>query len=313
MSTLVWMQTGACSGDTMSLLTADGPSLENLTGSGDIEVLWHPSLTDGTTGYFGRLVENIENGSQQLDILCVEGSLITGPYGTGMFDSYRHRPKIDIVRSLAERARYVIAVGTCSAFGGIPAAPPNPTDCTGLQYDRETAGGLLGDEWRSAGGLPVINLAGCPTHPLTITRTLAIVARGLPLDLDFLNRPKAFYGSMVHQGCTRNEYHEYDIEDNQLGGRGCMYFNLGCQGPNTLANCNSELWNNRSSKTRAGVPCFGCTSPNFPKDGDLFKTEKLGAIPVSLPLGVSRSHYMAYKNLAKAAAPQRVKDREMEP
>lgn len=313
MSTLVWMQTGACSGDTMSLLTADGPSLENLTASGDIEVLWHPSLTDGTTGYFGRLVENIENGSQQLDILCVEGSLITGPYGTGMFDSYRHRPKIDIVRSLAERARYVIAVGTCSAFGGIPAAPPNPTDCTGLQYDRETAGGLLGDEWRSAGGLPVINLAGCPTHPLTITRTLAIVARGLPLDLDFLNRPKAFYGSMVHQGCTRNEYHEYDIEDNQLGGRGCMYFNLGCQGPNTLANCNSELWNNRSSKTRAGVPCFGCTSPNFPKDGDLFKTEKLGAIPVSLPLGVSRSHYMAYKNLAKAAAPQRVKDREMEP
>lgn len=313
MSTLVWMQTGACSGDTMSLLTADGPSLENLTASGDIEVLWHPSLTDGTTGYFGRLVENIENGSQQLDILCVEGSLITGPYGTGMFDSYRHRPKIDIVRSLAERARYVIAVGTCSAFGGIPAAPPNPTDCTGLQYDRETAGGLLGDEWRSSSGLPVINLAGCPTHPLTITRTLAIVARGLPLDLDFLNRPKAFYGSMVHQGCTRNEYHEYDIEDNQLGGRGCMYFNLGCQGPNTLANCNSELWNNRSSKTRAGVPCFGCTSPNFPKDGDLFKTEKLGAIPVSLPLGVSRSHYMAYKNLAKAAAPQRVKDREMEP
>ena len=47
--------------------------------------------------------------------------------------------------------------------------------------------------------------------------------------------------------------------------------------------------------------------------GDLFRTEKLGAVPVKLPLGVSRAHYLAYKNLAHAAAPKRVKNREMEP
>lgn len=313
MANLLWLQTGACSGDTLSLLNADGPSIESLTGSGAIELLWHPSLSARPASYLGALIGAIEAGEQTLDILAVEGSLITGPYGTGMFDAFHGRPKIHIVQALAARAQVVVAMGTCAAFGGVPAAPPNPTDCTGLQFDREAPGGLLGPEWRARGGLPVINLAGCPVHPLTITRTLAMLADGLALELDHLNRPKAFFSTMVHQGCTRNEYHEYDAEDTALGGQGCMYFNLGCQGPSTLAGCNSELWNGRSSKTRAGVPCFGCTSPGFPRSGDLFKTEKLGAVPISLPLGVSRAHYMAYKNLAKAAAPLRVRNREMEP
>jgi len=140
-----------------------------------------------------------------------------------------------------------------------------------------------------------------------------MVLAGLPLELDHINRPTAFFSSLVHQGCTRNEYHEYDVEDNVLGGRGCMFFNLGCQGPMTIAPCNTELWNGHSSKTRAGTPCVGCTSPDFPRDGDLFVTEKIGAVPRTLPLGVGRARYMAYKNLAKAAAPERVVKREMEP
>lgn len=312
MATLLWLQTGACSGDTMSLLNADSPSVERLVSNGSLDILWHPSLTAKPAGALGELIAAIEAGTQSLDILCVEGSLITGPYGTGMFDSYRGRPKIEIARALAQRARHVVAVGTCSAFGGIPAAPPNPTDCVGLQFDRERPGGMLPPEWRSSSGYPVINLAGCPVHPNTITRSLAQLAQDQPLELDFLNRPRAFFSSTVHQGCTRNEYHEYDIEEKDFGGRGCLFFNLGCQGPNTLANCNSDLWNRRSSKTRAGVPCFGCTSPGFPRDGDLFRTEKIGAVPVALPLGVSRAHYMAYKNLAHAATPLRIKNRDMD-
>ena len=107
--------------------------------------------------------------------------------------------------------------------------------------------------------------------------------------------------------------HEYNIEETEPGGRACMFFNLGCQGPMTQAVCNSDLWNGQSSKTRAGVPCFGCTSPTFPRDTDLFNTEKIGEVPIRLPLGVERPRYMAYKNLAKAAAPQRVKDKKMVP
>lgn len=313
MPTLLWMQTGACSGDTMSLLCADRPSLEDLVDRCQIDLIWHPSLSARPDAGFGEVLNSVLAGETPLDILCIEGSLMTGPNGSGLYDTWKGRAKIDIVRELAPLARHVVAVGTCSAFGGIHAAPPNPTDCTGLQFDKDQPGGLLGPDWRSASGQPVINIAGCPAHPNTITKTLAMLATGMPIELDHINRPVTFFSSLVHQGCTRNEYHEYDIEDNVLGGRGCMFFNLGCQGPMTLAPCNTELWNGHSSKTRAGVPCVGCTSPDFPRDGDLFATEKIGVVPRILPLGVGRARYMAYKNLAKAAAPERVIKRQMEP
>lgn len=219
---------------------------------------------------------------------------------------------MSLIRQLAEKAEYLVAMGTCAAYGGVHAAPPNPTDCLGLQFDKEAPGGLLPPDWRSRQGLPVINISGCPAHPNAMTKTLAMLAAGMPLELDHLNRPKAFFNSMVHQGCTRSEYHEYNVEDTEFGSKGCMFFNLGCQGTTTMAICNTELWNGRSSKTRAGVPCFGCTSPNFPLTRDLFRTEKIGPIPISLPLGVERANYMAYKSLAHEAAPDRVLNKKMD-
>ena len=308
---IVWMQTGACSGDSMALLCAEHPSLENLLQQYGLRMLWHPSLSADTR--FGAVLDAVLEGRETLDILCIEGSLMTGPDGTGRYDTWKGRAKIDIVRALAPLAKYVLAMGTCASFGGVHAAGPNPTDCTGLQFSRSEPGGLLGADWRSRSGLPVINVAGCPAHPNTMTRVLAMLAEGEAMPLDALNRPAPFFASVVHQGCTRNEYHEYDIEDEVPGGRGCMFFALGCRGPQTLAPCNVELWNGRSSKTRAGVPCFGCTSPNFPADQDLFVTPKVGSVPKFLPLGVARAKYMAYKNLARAAAPDRVANREMEP
>lgn len=311
MPNIVWMQTGACSGETMALLCADRPSLEGLLAQYPLRLLWHPSLTADTR--FGEVLKAITSGREPLDILCIEGSLMTGPNNTGLYDTWKGRAKIDIVRELAPLARHVVAMGTCAAFGGIHAAGPNPTDCTGLQFLKDKPGGLLGAEWRSRSGQPVINVAGCPAHPNTITKLLAMLAEEQPLTLDAINRPTPFFSSLVHQGCTRNEYHEYDIEDEALGGRGCMFFSLGCRGPQTVAPCNTELWNGQSSKTRAGVPCFGCTSPDFPSNRDLFTTPKIGSMPKYLPLGVARAKFMAYKNLARAAAPERVINREMEP
>ena len=311
MPNLVWMQTGACSGDSMALLCADRPSLENLLRDYGIHLLWHPSLTADRR--FGEVLKYLDAPENSLDILCIEGSLMTGPNGSGLYDTWKGIPKIRIVEQLANKARHVVAMGTCAAFGGIHAAGPNPTDCLGLQFDKSTPGGLLGPTWRSQSDQPVINVAGCPAHPNTMTKVLALLAENLPVTLDALNRPSAFFSSLVHQGCTRNEYHEYDIEDETPGGRACMFFSLGCRGPQTLAPCNTELWNGRSSKTRAGVPCFGCTSPEFPPNRDLFVTPKIGIVPKFLPLGVARAKFLAYKNLARAAAPARVINREMEP
>ncbi|MEM1599208.1 MAG: hydrogenase, partial [Sulfolobaceae archaeon] len=80
-------------------------------------------------------------------------------------------------------------------------------------------------------------------------------------------------------------------------------FELGCKGSYTHSMCNVILWNNQSSKTRVGTPCFGCTEFDFPTF-NFFKTEKNKAgIPKTLPKGISRGAYVTLSAVARATAP----------
>ena len=155
----------------------------------------------------------------------------------------------------------------------------------------------------------MINLPGCPCHCDVITGTLAALVQGITLPLSELNAPLQWYETLVHQGCVRNEYHEYRIEEEDFGMKGCLFFHLGCQGPLTHGSCNKLLWNRRSSRTNVGVPCIGCTRPTFPQPYPFFQTRNIEGIPTELPEGVDRAHYLAYKDMAAAAAPERLKKR----
>lgn len=156
----------------------------------------------------------------------------------------------------------------------------------------------------------MINLPGCPCHCDVLVGTLSALINGTPLELGRNNTPLEWYNILVHQGCTRNEYHEYRVEEKRFGDKGCMFFYLGCHGPLAYGPCNKLLWNRRSSKTRVGVPCFGCTRPDFPQAYPFFETRNIEGIPIELPDGVSRAHYMAYKGMAAAAAPKRLTTRK---
>ncbi|MEO5347115.1 MAG: HupU protein [Magnetococcus sp. YQC-9] len=305
---LYWFQCGGCGGDTMSFLNVDAPDLLTLFAELEIDCLWHPSLSAASTAQRKQLMERLKSGEQPLDILVVEGSILRGPTNTGMYDTLNGRPKKDVVAALAEKARYVVALGTCASYGGI--GSDDYVQSSGLQFRKEKPGGLLGAAFISRGGMPVINLAGCPCHPEVLAGTLTALVRGIRLPLDNLNRPLAWYGMMVHQGCTRNEYHEYRVEEEDFGDKGCLFFHKGCHGPLVGGPCNKLLWNGQSSKPRAGVPCFGCTSPEFPQAYPFFATRNIESIPVVLPNGINRAHYLVYKTMAAAAAPERLKQRK---
>lgn len=307
-TTLFWMQAGACSGDSMSLLNAEAPDLATGLRLLDVELLWHPSLSPHSLVERHRLMERLASGEQRLDVLCVEGAVIRGPGGTGMYDTFDGKPKKDIISTLAHKAGVVVAIGTCSSFGGI--ASEGEVEGTGLQFHKAVKGGFLGADFVAKGGLPVINLAGCPVHCDVVVGALGALVAGVVPALDALHRPLDWYGMVVHQGCTRNEYHEYRVEDKQFGERGCLFFHLGCHGPLTYGPCNKLLWGRRSSKTRVGCPCHGCTQPDFPRPHPFFKTRNIEGIPLDLPDGVKRAHYMVYKGMAAVASPERLKNRE---
>jgi len=183
-------------------------------------------------------------------------------------------------------------------------------EAAGLQFLKRAPGGFLGADFRSRSGKPVINLAGCPCHPDVVRGALSTLASGGPLELDEFQRPLIWYNIMVHQGCTRNEYHEYRVEEEGFGEKGCLFFHKGCQGPLAHGPCNKLLWNRRSSKTRVGVPCFACTDPDFPQARPFFETRNIEGIPLDLPEVMNRAHYIAYKGMAAAAAPERLKQRK---
>ena len=302
-----WIQGGSCGGDTWSMFNSEHMDPFDFFHNYDIDVLWHPSLSAKSIREQRQLQEDLISGKERLDILCIEGSVIRGPGGTGMFDMVSGKPKKDVLAALARQAGYVLAVGTCASFGGMGA--DSETEATGLQFHKWDAGGFLGESFRTHSGMPVINLPGCPCHGGIITGAISALIDGIPLDLGRYNEPLEWYDTMVHQGCTRNEYHEYRVEEKKFGEKGCLFFYLGCHGPLVYGPCNKMLWNRRSSKTRVGVPCFGCTRPDFPQQYPFFRTRNIEGIPIELPDGVNRAHYLAYKGIAAAAAPKRLRNR----
>ncbi len=314
MATLLWLQGGACSGNTMSFLNAEEPSACDLVTDFGIEILWHPSLGMELGEAAQQLFYACARGERPLDIFVFEGTVILGPNGSGRYDMFADRPMKDWVYELASQASIVVAIGDCACWGGIPAVAPNPSESVGLQYLRKAKGGFLGGDWRSRAGLPVINIPGCPAHPDWVTQILVAVASGRAGDvaLDELQRPQTFFKSFTQTGCTRVQFFEYKQSTMEFGQgtrTGCLFYEFGCRGPMTRSPCNRILWNRQSSKTRAGMPCTGCTEPEFPffdlAPGTVFKTQKVsGAIPRDVPTGTDPISYMALAAAARVAAPR---------
>lgn len=308
---ILWLQSAGCGGCTMSLLTAEDPNVLELLDDAGIELLWHPAISEATGAEARAILDAVLSGQTLLDILCIEGAIVTGPKGTGRYHilSGTGRSMLEWCRDLAPLARHVVAVGTCAAFGGITAAGGNPAGAVGLQFDGSQAGGALPEDFRSRSGLPVVNVAGCPTHPGWVTETLMLLASN-DFDaaaLDGFNRPRFYTDHLVHHACPKNEYYEYKASARHLSELGCLMEHLGCIGTQAVGDCNIRPWNGSGSCTRGGYPCIACTSPEFENPKLTFtETPKVAGIPVGLPTDMPKAWFMALASLSKAATPERI-------
>lgn len=306
MANVLWLQGGACSGNTMSFLNAEEPTVPELVTDFGVNMLWHPSLGHEIGEQVNDLLNRCLSGETQLDILVFEGTIVQGPNGKGSMNYFCERPMMEWVRELSEVAQFVVAIGDCATYGGIPAVPPNPSESTGLQFHGTKKGAFLGEHFVSKGGLPVINIPGCPAHPDWMTQVLVALAVGRidDIEIDQYHRPKTFFTEFVQSGCT----HVRNFIEKNDGGfgqrKGCLFYEVGCRGPMTKAPCNKILWNRQASKTRVNHPCLGCTEPGFPhhnlKKGSVLKTMKyLGFLPKEVPQGDSKLLYYFKAGVAK--------------
>ena len=309
---ILWLQASGCGGCTMSLLCAESPgAFEALEGAG-LRLLWHPALSVETGGEVRGILAAIEAQETPLDILCIEGAIARGPRGTGRFQMVPGLglSMMDAVLRLVPLARHLVAVGSCAAFGGMTSAGGNPSDAVGLQFEGTHPGGLLAPEIRGRAGLPVVNIAGCPTHPGWVIETLMLLAAGTlhAGDLDRFGRPRFYADHLVHHGCPKNEYYEYKASARAPGEIGCMMEHLGCIGTQAVGDCNIRPWNGGGSCTSAGTACIACTAPEFEEPRHPYaETPKIAGIPVGLPSDMPKAWFMALASLSKAATPERIR------
>lgn len=250
---VIWLHMAECTGCSESLLRTDSPTIDSLIFD-YISLEYHETVM-AASGW--QAEENLENAIEKYKgryVLMVEGGipagdsefyLTVGPNGT---TGAQH------CRIASENAAAIFAIGTCSSFGGIQAANPNPTNAKPLSKITNK---------------PVINVPGCPPSEKNIVGNVVhfLLFGTLPA-LDVYNRPKWAYGLRIHDLCERRGHFDAGEFVQSFGDEGakngyCLY-KVGCKGPYTFNNCSRERFNSHTSwPIQAGHGCIGCSEPDF--------------------------------------------------
>ncbi len=262
---VIWLQGGTCTGCTVAIANSVDPSikkilLDPIVPGNKLSVKYHCTLMQAAGDLAISMIEKTHKEAKGKFVLIVEGEIPTKDDGIYCaIGEKKEKPitMLEWMKTLGPDALAVISLGTCAAYGGVPAAKPNPTGAKGVSSVFEELGIKT----------PVVNIPGCPPHPDWLVLTVAnILTKGLPKadELDSNGRPKAIFGTLIHEKCDRLKYFEKSQMATKFGEEGCL-MQLGCKGPMTYADCPTRLWNNkRNWCVGSGGICIGCVEPDFP-------------------------------------------------
>lgn len=270
---LLWLQLSNCSGCSVSVINTLHPNIENvlldqIIPDHQLSLRFQQTVMSASGDLALEPIEQTHEEWKGRYVLIVEGAIPTrdgGMMGTLGEKGHHAIPMTDHMRKLAPDAMAILALGTCAAYGGIPASGPNPTGCVGVGEFLESEGITT----------PLINIPGCPSHPDWFIGTVAhVLLLGLPGpdEVDEHGRMKLFYGTTVHRACTNRDYMDAGIMAQRPGEIGCL-LEIGCKGPFTMADCPRRSWNSGVNWCiGSGGPCIGCTEPGFPDEFTPFLT-----------------------------------------
>lgn len=263
---VIWLHFQDCTGCTETLLRASLPDLGTLLFD-LINLEYHESLMAAAGDQAEDALEAAVERHRGRYLVIVEGSVPRGEHG--QFMTMAGHPALEWLPRITNDAAAVIAIGSCAAFGGLPAVGPNPTDAVGV--------GTLISHQR------LVNIPGCPPNPYTLLGTILQYAHDGTLPaLDAQKRPRFAFDRTIHEHCPRRPHFDAGRFAKQFGDEGhrqgwCLY-ELGCKGPDTHAGCSTRHFNDVVDAWPIGIgaPCVGCTEAHLAFKVPLFET-----IPIS--------------------------------
>jgi hydrogenase small subunit len=250
---LVWLEFQDCAGNTESFLRASRPTAAEVV----LDVLsvdYHETIMAAAGTQAEEALAKTVKERAGAYIAVVEGSIPTG--ANGAYCTIGGRSALDIAREVCGGAAATVAIGTCAAFGGLPAAAPNPTGALAVA---DAVPGLKN----------LINLPACPANVENLTALLVhyLTFKQWPA-LDQYRRPLFAYGKAIHDNCERRAHYDAGQYVEAWGDSGhragyCLY-KMGCKGPVTFQNCPNVRWNGGTNwPIGCGHPCIGCAEPAF--------------------------------------------------
>ena len=250
---LVWLEFQDCAGNTESFLRATKPTAAEVV-LDTLSVDYHETIM-AAAGHQAEenLAKTVKDRKGEY-IVIVEGSIPTG--ANGAYCTIGGRSALQIAREVCGGAAATIAVGTCAAYGGLPAASPNPTGALGVA---DAVPGLKN----------LINLPACPANAENITALVVyyLTFKQFP-PLDSYKRPLFAYGKAIHDNCERRAHFDasqyVEAWGDEAHRTGYCLYKMGCKGPVTYQNCPQIRWNGGTNwPIGCGHPCIGCAEPDF--------------------------------------------------
>lgn len=251
----IWLETSGCFGEVISLLDSEEPDvIYMLKKFVNMQFFGSIMAEEGEIAY-ERLLELLND--EFVFIIC--GAVPTkdnGVYTTIATYKEKKVTAMEVIKNLAEKAKYIVTIGTCASFGGPTAAKPNESEAFSIS--------------KFLNRQDVINISGCPANPVWVMGILGyLTSIGIP-KLDNEGRPMDYYGETIHDRCPRRRFFDVGIFAEKFGEKECMFM-IGCKGPVTYAYCPVSRWNSTENwPIGDNTTCIGCASPNFPDSMEPF-------------------------------------------
>lgn len=256
---VIWQELQSCTGNSMALIRNSNPGVDSLVL--DLISLEYAEVLMAPSGQAAEdvLAASIERYDGQY-IAVFEGSVPIGDDGNFLTIGPVGETGAEKVEHVARHAGAILAAGSCAAYGGIPAARPNPTTALGV-----------GEFLRTRGvSTPVVNLPACPVSSTNLVGTILEYAMfGRLPSMDAYGRPLWAYQDRIHDKCERRGHFDAgafvegwtDIEGLK---NGLCLFKVGCKGPMAYNNCGVVRYNDGASwPIMSGHGCIGCSEPGF--------------------------------------------------